>query len=439
MPELLSIINCLRIYFPKNFETFFCIIAAMLSMSGNKTMLNISRYTKEEACYKTIERFYNRVIPWLEMNLLLIRKFVNSSIFLLASDETVASKSGKKTFGIDYFFSSILQKPIKSLCFSGLSIIVPEKNDIRSGKSYPLLMSQLIFTPEEKEIAKAKKEKIKKSKGGKKGRPKGSKNKKDKNEVLAPTFRLLQEQLIKVKSVLKLMIKHFVGDGKYGNNTCAKLCKESGMFLISKLQHNSELYFENTEAYRGFGRPKKYGKRLDYKNIPSKDMVKEEIKDNEITRIFNMTLLSKSFDDKLNVVIVQKIIDKKVFHVIFFSTDLELHYQKIIDYYSSRFQIEFNFRDAKEFWGFEDFMNTKEIPVNNAANLSMFMVNVSNILLDKFRILNNNKNSGIRDLISHYRGQKYFNETLKLLQKFNTNIYIPQSIDNVTSIGFIHV
>ncbi|MFN8577725.1 MAG: hypothetical protein U0354_12785 [Candidatus Sericytochromatia bacterium] len=115
------------------------------------------------------------------------------------------------------FFSSIIQKPIKSLCFSGLSIIVPEKN-----KSYPLLMSQLIFTPEEKEISKAKKKKLKKSKG-KRGRPKGSKNNKNKNEVLAPTFRLLQEQLTKVQNVLNLKIKHFVGDGKYGNNTCANL------------------------------------------------------------------------------------------------------------------------------------------------------------------------------------------------------------------------
>lgn len=436
MPELLPIINCLGRFFPKNFATFSFIIAAMLSMSGNKTMLNISRYTKNEACYKTIERFYNRVIPWLEMNLLLIMKFISFSelILLLGSDETVASKAGKKTFGIDYFFSSILQKPIKSICFSGLSIIIPEKN-----KSYPLLMSQLIFTPEEKEIAKQKKEKKKKSKGNKKGRPKGSKNNKNKIQVLAPTFRLLEQQLTKLKKVLKLMIKHFVGDGKYGNNTCAKLCKEFGMFLISKLQHNSELYFENTDRYSGFGRPKKYGKRLDYKNLPPEYMVKEEMKDNEITKTFQMTLLSKSFDDKLNVVIVQKIIEEKIAHVIFFSTDLELHYQKIIDYYSSRFQIEFNFRDAKEFWGLEDFMNVKKDPVNNAANLSMFMVNVSHILLDKFRITHNNQNSGIRDLISHNRGVKYFNETLKLLLEFNTNIYVPESIENVTSIGFIHV
>lgn len=434
MTDLLKIINCLRVYFPKNFETFESILKALLCMSGSKTMLNISRYTNGEVCYKTIERFYNRAIPWLEMNLILIMNFISSSDLLLASDETITSKSGKKTFGVDYFFSSILQKSIKSLCFSGLSIIVPDKK-----RSYPLLMSQLIFTFEEKERAKQKKEKTKESKGGKRGRPKGSKNQKEKKEILAPTFRLLKEQLTKLKEVLNLKIKHFVGDGKYGNNTCAKLCKEFGMFLISKLQHNSELYFENTELYKGRGRHKKYGNRLDYKNIPAEYIVKEDINNNEITRTYHMFLLNPSFDDKLNVVIIQKIIEEKIAHVIFFSIDLELPYQKIIDYYSSRFQIEFNFRDAKEFWGLEDFMNIKKEAVHNAANLSMFMVNLSNILLDKFRINKNNQNSGIRDLISHYRGLKYFNETLKLLQKFNTNIYIPDIIENVTSIGFIHI
>ena len=42
----------------------------------------------------------------------------------------------------------------------------------------------------------------------------------------------------------------------------------------------------------------------------------------------------------------------------------------IIDYYTLRFQIEFNFRDAKQDWGLEDFMNVKETPVTNAANLT---------------------------------------------------------------------
>jgi len=403
-------------------------------MSGTKTMLNISRWTGEESCYKTIERFYERIIPWMEMNLILITNFVNISELLLASDETIISKSGKKTEGLDFFFSSIYQKTIKSICFSGLSIIVPSKK-----KSYPLLMSQLIFTPEEKEVAKQKKEKKKKSKGKKVGRPKGSKNTKSKVKPLAPTFRLLKEQLSKLSEVSNLKIKYFVGDGKYGNNTGITICKEFDLFLISKLQHNSALFFKNTEEYIGIGRPKEYGQKLDYNKIPSKYLVKEEIKDKEITKIYQMPLLNKSFDVALNVVIIQKIIDNKTARVLLFSTDLDLDYQKIIDYYSSRFQIEFNFRDSKEFWGLEDFMNIKENRINNAANLAFFMVNMSYILLEKFRVSNNNTSSGIRDLIASYRAEKYFDETLKLLQKFNTNILIPHTINNITSIGHIHV
>jgi hypothetical protein len=43
--------------------------------------------------------------------------------------------------------------------------------------------------------------------------------------------------------------------------------------------------------------------------------------------------------------------------------------------------IEFNFRDAKQYWGLEDFMNVTPTGVTNAANLSLFMVNVAYRLL----------------------------------------------------------
>ncbi|BDI20509.1 hypothetical protein ANSO36C_63110 (plasmid) [Nostoc cf. commune SO-36] len=58
-----------------------------------------------------------------------------------------------------------------------------------------------------------------------------------------------------------------------------------------------------------------------------------------------------------------------------------MSYEKIIDYYKLRFQIEFNFRDAKQFWGLEDFMNLSQAAVTNTANLAFFMVNLSHHLL----------------------------------------------------------
>ena len=47
---------------------------------------------------------------------------------ILSGDETKVTKSGKKTYGIDYFFNSIYQKTMKGLCFSGISLIDVEKN-----------------------------------------------------------------------------------------------------------------------------------------------------------------------------------------------------------------------------------------------------------------------------------------------------------------------
>ena len=206
MTDFLIIIKTLESFFPKNFELFKSIIEAILTMNGKKTMLNISRWTEGKACYRIIERFYDSPIKWLQMNLKLIFTFEKPETILIANDETIKGKAGKKTKGIDMFFSSILQKPIKSVCFSGLSIIIAEKR-----KSYPIVSNQLIYTDKEKlKNKEAKKIRLlKKEIKNSVGRPKGSKNKEKEIEVLAPTFRLLKEQLIELRTVLDKENKYF--------------------------------------------------------------------------------------------------------------------------------------------------------------------------------------------------------------------------------------
>jgi hypothetical protein len=122
--------------------------------------------------------------------------------------------------------------------------------------------------------------------------------------------------------------------------------------------------------------------------------------------------------------------------VILFSIDLKLSSEKIIDYYKLRFQIEFNFRDAKQFWGLEDFMNIGHTAVTNAANLAFFMVNLSHHLLADFRILN--PDSGIIDLKAHYRRFRYVHEILKMLPEIPEPILLNQIFAKLTSLGRIH-
>ena len=87
--------------------------------------------------------------------------------------------------------------------------------------------------------------------------------------------------------------------------------------------------------------------------------LKESSVDKDIqTRIYQMALWHKKFADLLNIVVIMKthLRTQAVAHVVLFSSDLELPYHHLIDYYRLRFQLEFNFRDAKQYWGLEDFM-----------------------------------------------------------------------------------
>ena len=129
------------------------------------------------------------------------------------------------------------------------------------------------------------------------------------------------------------------------------------------------------------------------------------------TEIYQTKVRHKEFAQLLNVVIMVKtnLKTNAQAHVILFASDLDLSYQSVIDYYSLRFQIEFNFRDAKQFWGLEDFMNITETAVTNAVNLSFFMVNLSHRLLQDCR--EDNSEFSILDLKACFRGYKYVEDT----------------------------
>ncbi|MFQ5613091.1 MAG: hypothetical protein ACE5H9_13260 [Anaerolineae bacterium] len=156
--------------------------------------------------------------------------------------------------------------------------------------------------------------------------------------------------------------------------------------------------------------------------------------DNRIYHFYQIMLDATA----LNVVIIVKI---KLHpgaraHLILFSSDLSLAYAKLIDYYRLRFQLEFNFRDAKQYWGLEDFMNIKERPVANAANLAFLMVNISQALMIEPR--QQNPKFSVNDLKAHFRGLKYVTETLKLLPQMPDPIFFQQIVANIALIGSIN-
>ena len=115
---------------------------------------------------------------------------------------------------------------------------------------------------------------------------------------------------------------------------------------------------------------------------------------------------------------------------------MDLAYAPLVDYYGLRFQIEFNFRDAKQYWGLEDFMNITPMGVTNAANLSLFMVNVSYRLQADVR--QRAPDYSVLDLKADCRGYKYVEETIKMLPEKPEPVLLAKILNQVTSLGRIH-
>ncbi len=401
-------------------------------------MLGLSRWSGKGGSYRTITRFFHSQIDWGAINWLFIKTHLikKSKVYLLGGDEVVISKEGKHSYGLDRFYSSIENRVRKSLAFINLSLI-----DVENRKAYPLINKQIVKENREGfKKDKSSRNSKKKTKKRKKGRPKGSGNKDKKEVELSPYLKSVQESIKKALERIDNYIDfiYFVFDGEFGNNYAVQMVRQCGLHIISKLQRNSALCFPNTEPYKGRGAPKKYGDNIDYNNLPDKYLKSDVIdKKKKIqTKIYQMEMLHRKFADSLNVVIIQKINieTQQSVHVNLFSTDLTLDYKKIIDYYSLRFQIEFVFRDSKQYWGMEDFMNIKKTPIYNWANLSSFMVNFAHGLREKSAF----KEMSILDLKAHFHGLKYVKEVFKLLPDF-TNDYLIETVSSkIANLGAIH-
>ena len=170
------------------------------------------------------------------------------------------------------------------------------------------------------------------------------------------------------------------------------------------------------------------------------EYLKQTTVDGQIeTRMYHIRCLHREFSQPLNVVVILKthLQTQAYAHVTLFSSDLTLAYDKLVDYYCLRFQIEFNFRDAKQYWGLEDFMNVSETAVTNAANLSLFMVNFSQGLLRNLH--DTDPDCSVLDLKAHYRGAKYVTETIKMLPEKPEPVLLARIFSKLAALGRIHV
>ncbi len=439
--DILALLHCLQPSLTATTVRRMSRIAlALLTMTGRVTMAGITRWTGDGASYRTVQRFFATALPWPQIFWLVFRQhlFQPDDRYILAGDEVVVTKAGKKTFGLDRFFSGVLQKAVPGVAFFSLALI-----STTSRRAFPLSLEQVVRSEAEKAAANAKaaaKQRKQSAAKRKPGRPKGSKNKPKTELSLSPELQRIQTMLHAQLTLIagSIPLAYLALDGHFGNSPTLQMVRGCGLHLISKLRSDAALYLPYDGPYQGRGPRRKYGAKLDIAALPPAALRQTSVDAGVETSIYQVEVLHTEFPQPLNVVVMVKINLRTLAraHVLLFSSDLALPYEKVIDYYSLRFQIEFTFRDAKQYWGMEDFMNVTATAVTNAANLSLLMVSLSVVLLGNVR--QTDPQCSVLDLKAYYRGSKYVRETLKLLPDKLDERLVTRIVRQVASLGRIH-
>ena len=441
MLDILALFLCLQSSLtPTTLRQLSRISWGLLAMTGRVTMLGIARWSGDGASYRTIQRFFATALPWAQLFWLFFRQhlFQADDVYLLAGDEVVVTKAGKKTAGLGRFFSSIYQRAVPGLAFFSLALI-----STKDRRAFPIAMEQVVRTEAAQAAPTAKAAATKPQEAAPKrkpGRPKGSKNTPKAAMPLSPELqrihRLVQDLLRLISGLFA--VTYLLLDGHFGNNAALQMAQQCGLHLISKLRSDAALYEPYDGPYQGRGPRRKYGAKLTYTALPDKYLRQTTVEGAIETRIYQAELRHKEFAQLLNVVIILKtnLSTQKRAHVILFSSDLTLAYDKLIDYYGLRFQIEFTFRDAKQYWGLADFMNVTATGVTNAANLALFMVNLTHVLLDRLR--QQDPQCSVLDLKAQCRGYTYVTELIKLLPEPPDEDLMAQLFQQVAQLGRIH-
>src|SRR5512135_2149110 len=442
MPDIVALLQCFQPFVAATtLGQFSKISVAILAMTGRVSMLGISRWAGQGGSYRTVQRFFYTALPWATLFWVFFCQhlYQPDDVYILAGDDVVVTKAGAATYGLDRFFASLLSRVVPGLAFFTLALI-----STKVRRSSPVYLQQVVRSEAEKAASRAKaaaKRAPQAPEPRKRGRPKGSKDKVTAEVVLSPELRRIQAMLEgQLKRMCGLIcVTHLVLDGHFGNHPTLHMVRQCGLHLISKLRCDSALYLPYDGPYQGHGPHRKYGPKLDYRHLPDTCLKETTTQDQLETRIYQIQALHKEFSQPLNVVIIVKtnLQTGACAHVILFSSDLTLTYDKLIDYYRLRFQIEFNFRDAKQYWGLEDFMNVSPTAVANAANLALFMVNLSQPLLRDLR--STDPESSILDLKALYRGTKYVTEAIEMFPAKPEPDLLARIFNKLATLGRIHV
>jgi hypothetical protein len=342
----------------------------IMILRGRMNYRNMSRYSSRHE--KSFSRNFRTPFDFALFNHLLISETIpEGNRRMAAIDASFVSKSGKHSYGIDYFWSGVAGRSKKGQEISSLAIV-----DLDYNTAYNLSVEQ---TPSSKEIGK-----------------------KEENRI---DFYLQQIQRNQ-KYLRDHHITHIATDGFYSKTRFIDGLVEQGFHQIGRLREDANLrYLYKGPHKKRKGARKQYDGKVKYDDLSRWKFVSEI---EQGVSLYTADLNSPRFKRNLRVVyLLDQRNSKSHRYALFFSTDLTLDPLDIFNMYRARFQIEFVFRDAKQFTGLTDCQARSKEALNFHFNASLSTLN---LLKKQDREQTENSNSNVCSIASWKT--RYFNENL---------------------------
>ena len=304
----------------------------------------MGRYS--DSCEQRFRQLFERGFDWMKFNAdLMWQAFGRESRKAIAIDASYISKVGNKTPYIGKFWPGCAGMMKRGLEILGIGIV---DVDIKE-----CMMLRACQTANSEEMAKH-----------------------------GEDYNLVDwylDTLKKYKENLLAITKYVVADAWFSKARFVDGLLEMGFHLVSRLRDDAALWYSHDGVRTGRrGRPRIKGEKINFDNLDLSRCEKLDIDDGEA---YAIKAYSKAMRRNIKIVVYYP---KNGSHKIYFSTDLEMSARDIVEYYRTRFHIEFCFRDGKQFAGLNHCQARSKNKLDFAFNASLASVNVAKVVRRKY-------------------------------------------------------
>ena len=171
---------------------------------------------------------------------------------------------------------------------------------------------------------------------------------------------------------LPKQVRYVVTDAYYTKTLITEAILEKGLHQIGKLRHDANLRYLYQGPQKAKGRPRQYDGKFKLGETARLSFVAHQEGVDIYTAVVNCVHLKQA----IRLVYVEKKLAQGTKRALLFSTDTSLDALSLYRYYQARFQIEFLFRDAKQFTGLGDCQARSEQALYNHFNASFTALNL---------------------------------------------------------------